>query len=46
MVVVANMMWNLLKIKEKINLYKTIIVVIEYEGQIVFMGHLNFTGLD
>ena len=46
MVVITNMMWNLLKIKEKINLYKSIIVIIEYEGQTVFIGDLNFTGLD
>jgi hypothetical protein len=46
MVVVTNMMKNLLKIKEKINLYKSIIVFIEYEGQNIFMGNLNFTGLD
>jgi uncharacterized protein (DUF927 family) len=46
MVVIANMMKNLLKIKEKVNIYKSIFVVIEYEGQTVFMGDLNFTGLD
>jgi len=46
MVVITNMLWNLLKIKEKINLYKSIIVFIEYEGQMVFIGNLNFTGLN
>lgn len=45
-IVIANMMTNLLKIKEKVNMYKSIFVVIEYEGQTVFMGSLNFTGLD
>jgi hypothetical protein len=35
MVVITNMVWNLLKIKEKIDLYKSIIVVVEYEGQMV-----------
>lgn len=45
-IVVANMMRNLLKIKEKVNIYKSIFVVIKYEGQCVFMGDLNFTGLD
>ena len=45
-VVIANMMKNLLKIKEKVNIYKSIFVVIEYEGKNVFMGGLNFTGLD
>jgi len=46
MVVIRNIMCNLLKIKEKINLYKSIIVEIEYEDQIVFFGNLNFTGID
>jgi hypothetical protein len=46
MIVITNMMRNLLKMKEKINFYKSIIVIIEYEDQIVFMGDLNFTGLD
>jgi len=45
-IVIANMMKNLLKIKENVNIYKSIFVVIEYEGQTVFMGDLNFTGLD
>jgi len=45
-IVIANMMTNLLKIKENLNIYKSIFVVIEYEGQTVFMGSLNFTGLD
>ena len=45
-IVIANMMKNLLKIKEKVNIYKSIFVIIEYEGQTVFMGDLNFTGLD
>jgi hypothetical protein len=43
---VANIMKNLLKIKDKLNIYKSIIVVIEYEGQTVFIGDLNFTGLN
>jgi hypothetical protein len=46
MVVITNMMWNLLKIKEKVDLYKSIIVFIEYEDQPIFIGNLNFTGLD
>ena len=45
-VVIANMMKKILKIKEEENIYKSIFVVIEYEGQTVFMGGLNFTGLD
>jgi len=42
---VTNIMKNLLQIKEEVNIYKSICVVIEYEGQVVFMGDLNFTGL-
>jgi hypothetical protein len=45
-IVIANMMKNLLKIKEKVNIYKSIFVVIEYEDQLVFIGDLNFTGLN
>ena len=45
-VVVANTVRSLLKIKEKINIYKSIFVLIEYENQPVFMGNLNFNGLD
>jgi hypothetical protein len=46
MVVITTMIWNILKIKDKINLYKSIIVIIEYEGHPIFIGDLNFTGLD
>ena len=45
-IVISNMMKNLLQIKEKVNMYKSIFVIIEYEGRIVFTGNLNFTGLD
>ena len=45
-IVIANMMKNLLKIKEKVNIYKSIFVVIEYECQTVFMGELNLAELD
>lgn len=44
-IVVSNMIKNLLQI-EKVNMYKSIFVLIEYEGKIVFTGILNFTGLD
>jgi hypothetical protein len=44
-VVISRMMMNLLQIRDKINLYKSIIVCIEYEGKMIFMGDLNFTGL-
>jgi len=42
--VVAKMMNHLLQIKETVDIHKSIFVVIEYEGQPVFMGDLNFTG--
>ena len=45
-VVIATMMQNLLQIKQKLNYHKSIIVEIEYEGESIFMGGLNFTGLD
>jgi len=45
-IVISNMLKNLLKIKEKENIYKSIFVVIEYESQIIFIGKLNFNGLD
>ena len=45
-IVITNLMRNLLKIKEKVNVYKSIFVVIEYEGKIVFTGNLDFEGLD
>ena len=43
---ITNMMKNVLQIKEKIDIYKSIFVIIEYEGNTVFMGNLNFTGFD
>jgi hypothetical protein len=45
-VVVANMMQKFLQIKEKVNIYKSVFVVIEYEGRTVFAGGLNFAGID
>ena len=41
-IAIATMMKNFLQIKEKVNYYKSIMVIIEYEGQEVFMGGLNF----
>jgi hypothetical protein len=41
-IAITTMMKNLLQIKEKVNYYKSIMVIIEYEGQEVFMGGLNF----
>lgn len=45
-IVISKMMKKLLKIKEMVNIYKSIFVVIQYEGQTVFIGDLNFTGLN
>lgn len=45
-IIITNMLKNLLHIKEKVNMYQSIFVVIEYEKNIVFTGNLNFTGLD
>ena len=44
-IVIANMITKLLQIKEKINIYESIIVIINYEGKTAFIGELNFTGL-
>jgi hypothetical protein len=45
-ILVYNMMTKILK-KEliNINLYKSIFVIIKYEGEQVFMGSLNFDGI-
>jgi hypothetical protein len=45
-ITVANMIKDILKCKEKIDFYKSVIVCVEYENVIVFMGNLNFTGLN
>ena len=45
MIFISDMMKKLLQIKEKVNIYESIIVIIEYEGQTAFIGELNFTGL-
>lgn len=45
-VVVTNMLQNVLKINEKVNMYKSVFVVIEYEGRVVFTGCVNFAGID
>jgi hypothetical protein len=43
---ISNILQDLLKCKEKINFNKTIIVCILYDNKIVFVGGINFTGLD
>jgi hypothetical protein len=45
-IVVTNMLQNVLKINEKVNMYKSVFVVIEYEGRVVFTGCVNFSGID
>ena len=45
MIAIANMVTKLLQMKENPNIYESIIVIIEYEGQTAFIGELNFTGL-
>lgn len=45
-ITISNMVNDLLKLKQKIDLNKTIIVCVEYDNQIVFLGGLNFTGLN
>ncbi len=45
MIFISDMMKKLLQIKEKVNIYESIIIIIEYEGQTAFIGELNFTGL-
>ena len=42
---ISNMIAKLLQIKEKVNIYESIIVIIEYDGQTAFIGELNFSGL-
>jgi hypothetical protein len=45
MIAISDMVTKLLQMKEKPNIYESIIVIIEYEGQTAFIGELNFTGL-
>jgi hypothetical protein len=45
-ITVANMIKDILKCKEKIDFYKSVIVRVQYENETVFMGNINFTGLN
>lgn len=45
MIAISDMVTKLLQMKEKPNIYESIIVIIEYEAQTAFIGELNFTGL-
>ena len=37
---------KILGIERKINYYKSIFVIIEYDNKIVFTGNLNFEGIN
>ena len=45
-ITISNMLQDLLKFKQKIDFNKTIIVCILYDNEMVFIGDINFTGLD
>jgi hypothetical protein len=42
----VQMLHKILKIERKINYYKSIFVIIEYENNVVFTGGLNFEGIE
>lgn len=42
----VKMVYSILNINRKINYYKSIFVVIEYEGKVVFTGNLNFENIE
>jgi hypothetical protein len=43
---ISNMIQDLLKLKNKISINKSVFISIEYQKQIIFIGHINFTGLN
>jgi hypothetical protein len=43
-IVITDLMHNLLQIKKRVNIYKSVFVLIQNEGQIVFTGCLDFGG--
>jgi hypothetical protein len=45
-IVISNIIQDLLKYKKKINFSKSIIVSIEYENKLIFIGNIDFTGID
>jgi len=45
MVTTLKMLSQILQLEKKINFYKSIIVIIEYENKVVFTGNLNFDGI-
>jgi hypothetical protein len=46
MITTAQMLFKILKIERKINYFKSIIVLIKYENEVVFTGDLNFEGIE
>jgi predicted transcriptional regulator len=42
----VQMLHKILKIERKIDFYKSVFVIIKYENDIVFMGDLNFEGIE
>jgi hypothetical protein len=44
-VTISNLIQDLLKFKNKIDIYKSVLVSVLYENKIMFMGGINFTGL-
>ena len=44
-IVISDLIHNLLQIKKRVNIYKSVFVLIENEGQTVFTGCLDFTGV-
>lgn len=46
MIKIANMLKKLSKYDDYKSFYKTVIVCVEYENNIVFLGGIDFTGLD
>ena len=46
MIVTVQMLFKILKIKREINFYKSVFVIIKYENHVVFMGDLNFEGIE
>jgi len=46
MITTAQILLKILKIERKLNFYKSIIVLIKYENEVVFTGDLNFEGIE
>jgi hypothetical protein len=42
----VQMLHKILSIERKINFYKSIFVIIKYENKVVFIGDLNFEGIE